>query len=333
MSNKLVDIKGLSAELGIGPSAGALYELADMKLKNGVPAPAILATSPGLVGASALDAGTTRNDADAKAVELMEKAAATGDPRAQVNLGWLYEQGKGVVKDYQKAVALFRVAVAQDYPNAFDEFAWFLATCPDGSQRNGKEAVSYATKACEITQWKDANFIGTLAAAYAEIGNFSKAINYAQQSLKMTSLEAAERREMEHCLSLFKHRRPYRDEHKFDEVPIATEQPLSPEETTNRRADEARMRDFEASRETHVAWELEQKKDYRNAAKLYRDLAAHGDPNAQTNLGKLYMRGKGVRRDDNKAKALLKKAAAQGDEEARRILSALSAQIEAKKRR
>jgi hypothetical protein len=48
----------------IGPSAGALYELADMKLKNGVPAPATAATGPGLVGASPLDAGTTRNDAD-----------------------------------------------------------------------------------------------------------------------------------------------------------------------------------------------------------------------------------------------------------------------------
>lgn len=48
----------------IGPSAGALYELADLKLKNGVPAPASVSTGPGLVGASPLDAGTTRNDAD-----------------------------------------------------------------------------------------------------------------------------------------------------------------------------------------------------------------------------------------------------------------------------
>jgi len=48
----------------IGPSAGALYELADMKLKNGASAPATAATGPGLVGASPLDAGTTRNDAD-----------------------------------------------------------------------------------------------------------------------------------------------------------------------------------------------------------------------------------------------------------------------------
>jgi hypothetical protein len=45
----------------IGPSAGALYELADMKLKGVALAPT---TGPGLVGASPLDAGTTRNDSD-----------------------------------------------------------------------------------------------------------------------------------------------------------------------------------------------------------------------------------------------------------------------------
>ena len=48
----------------IGPSAGALYELADMKLKNGVPAPATDATGPGLAGISPLDAGAAHSDAD-----------------------------------------------------------------------------------------------------------------------------------------------------------------------------------------------------------------------------------------------------------------------------
>lgn len=50
----------------IGPSAGPLYELADMKLKTGVTAapPATTTTGPGLAGTSPLDAGTTRNDAD-----------------------------------------------------------------------------------------------------------------------------------------------------------------------------------------------------------------------------------------------------------------------------
>jgi len=48
----------------IGPSAGALYELAELKLKSGVTVPATAATGPGLAGVSPLDAGSTRNDAD-----------------------------------------------------------------------------------------------------------------------------------------------------------------------------------------------------------------------------------------------------------------------------
>src|SRR2546423_12026992 len=48
----------------IGPSAGALYELADMKLRHSANAPASATTGPGLAGTSPLDAGTTHNDAD-----------------------------------------------------------------------------------------------------------------------------------------------------------------------------------------------------------------------------------------------------------------------------
>ena len=48
----------------IGPAAGPMYELADMKLKTGVTPPATTTTGPGLAGSSPLDAGTTRNDAD-----------------------------------------------------------------------------------------------------------------------------------------------------------------------------------------------------------------------------------------------------------------------------
>jgi hypothetical protein len=48
----------------IGPSAGAFYKLADLKLKNGVSPPATTTTGPGLAGVSPLDAGNTRNDAD-----------------------------------------------------------------------------------------------------------------------------------------------------------------------------------------------------------------------------------------------------------------------------
>src|SRR3954463_8174996 len=79
----------------IGPSAGPLYELADMKLKTGVTTPATTAptttTGPGLAGTSPLDAGTTRNDADGipdgSTFGITDVAATdTPDPDAETNM-------------------------------------------------------------------------------------------------------------------------------------------------------------------------------------------------------------------------------------------------------
>jgi tetratricopeptide (TPR) repeat protein len=78
----------------IGPSAGPLYELADMKLKTGANPPAAPTTSttgPGLAGTSPLDAGTTRNDADGipdgSSFGITEVTATdTPDPDAETNM-------------------------------------------------------------------------------------------------------------------------------------------------------------------------------------------------------------------------------------------------------
>jgi len=73
----------------IGPSAGPLYELADTKLKMGVPT--ATATGPGLTGVSPLDAGTSRNDASGipagSTLGITElKATETPEPDTETNL-------------------------------------------------------------------------------------------------------------------------------------------------------------------------------------------------------------------------------------------------------
>jgi tetratricopeptide (TPR) repeat protein len=60
--------------------------------------------------------------------------------------------------------------------------AWLRATCPEDSIRNGQLAVADARKACELNDWELASDIDTLAAAYAEAGNFSSAIRYEEQA-------------------------------------------------------------------------------------------------------------------------------------------------------
>lgn len=63
--------------------------------------------------------------------------------------------------------------------------AWLLATAPDANIRNGTEAVALAEKANEIASGKSPDVLDTLAAAYAETGDFVKARAIASQALDL----------------------------------------------------------------------------------------------------------------------------------------------------
>jgi len=71
-----------------------------------------------------------------------------------------------------------------DFPNALDGLAWILATSSSAEYRNGPQAVGMAERACELTSRADAAKLKTLAAAYAEIGDFNKAVANASNALK-----------------------------------------------------------------------------------------------------------------------------------------------------
>ena len=110
------------------------------------------------------------------------------------------------LRDLREAVRL----MPKD-PTANNSLAWFLATCPEERFRNGTEAVSAATKACELSQWERSGFIDTLAAAYAEVDDFDQATKYERQSIN-ASLSPKKREEHEKRLTLFQQRKPFRDE-------------------------------------------------------------------------------------------------------------------------
>jgi tetratricopeptide (TPR) repeat protein len=88
--------------------------------------------------------------------------------------------------------------------------AWFYSTCPDGSFRNGQQAVKDAKAACSIMVWKDENMIDTLAAAYAEIGDFNSAVQYAQQALAIKSISATDSKRIHRHLESFQQHKPIR---------------------------------------------------------------------------------------------------------------------------
>jgi len=74
-----------------------------------------------------------------------------------------------------------------DSAESYNARAWLMATAPNPRIRDGKKAVETATTACQMTDWQDPDMIGTLAAAYAETGNFDEAIAWQQKAIDLTS--------------------------------------------------------------------------------------------------------------------------------------------------
>ena len=88
--------------------------------------------------------------------------------------------------------------------------AWFRATCSNASFRNGQQAVKDAKAACSIMIWKDEQMIHTLAAAYAETGDFNSAIQYTSQALAVKGISPDSTKLFQQHLALFQQRKPIR---------------------------------------------------------------------------------------------------------------------------
>jgi len=81
--------------------------------------------------------------------------------------------------------------------------AWFYATCPNASFRNGQQAVKDAKAACSIMVWKDEHMIDALAAAYAETGDFNAAVQYTAQALSVKGISPDSAKAFQQHLALF----------------------------------------------------------------------------------------------------------------------------------
>lgn len=101
--------------------------------------------------------------------------------QANLSLAGLLAQ-EGRERDYIEQLQR-TVVIRNDVPDVLNNLAWELSTSPDTTLRDGPQAVQLAQRACELTHYQVTVYIGTLAAAYAQAGDFDAAITTAQRAI------------------------------------------------------------------------------------------------------------------------------------------------------
>ena len=118
--------------------------------------------------------------------------------------------------NYTNAIADFQKAISQDMncTVAYNNLAWLLCVCPQKELRDGRKALQYARKACELQFWSDPYSLGTLAAAFAEVGSFDEAVKWETKAIKI-GFPPKDSEQAQMIFKLYKKHQPYYEKPKM----------------------------------------------------------------------------------------------------------------------
>jgi Tfp pilus assembly protein PilF len=138
------------------------------------------------------------------------------DANSYNDLGVIFSrQGK-----VQEAMAQWQAALEREpnHPSAQYNLAWLLATSPDDSVRSGTKAVELAERAQQLSRGADPRNFRLLAAAYAESGRFSEAIDVARKGRQaaVAQKNMALAYALEGDIALYQENFPLRDVRRFN---------------------------------------------------------------------------------------------------------------------
>jgi tetratricopeptide (TPR) repeat protein len=124
------------------------------------------------------------------------------------------------IGDHKAALADLEKALTLDADNdgVLNNLAWLLATSPDDAIRDGKRAIELAMKACEKTEWKQAHIISTLAAGYAETGDFAKAREYSRKAVETGDSSPEVKEQLANELASYEKEKPWRERQETPEA-------------------------------------------------------------------------------------------------------------------
>jgi len=172
-----------------------------------------LSLRPGFAEASTGLAGVLFGLGEAgAATRLLEDLLAADSTvvEAYLRLG-MFEQARG---RQRRAVEVYAEGLrrASFDPRIAIRVAWILSTSPDPVLRNGKQAVVLAERVNAIEMHREAASLDALAAAYAEYGDFERALVTATRAsvLARRTGNAALAAAVERRIGLYENGRPYR---------------------------------------------------------------------------------------------------------------------------
>lgn len=106
----------------------------------------------------------------------------------------------------------------EDLSGVLNNLSWVLSTSPEDSVRNGDRALETGLKACELTEYKKSHILSTLAAAYAELGQFDKAIEWSTKAVELGTKEEAEQiDQLKEELKSYQEKKPWREKKETEE--------------------------------------------------------------------------------------------------------------------
>jgi tetratricopeptide (TPR) repeat protein len=167
-------------------------------------------------------------------LQLATYHSADGRPRKAAALfgeiveedpeNWIARRGRGdallsfgkqaeAITDYEAVLK-----VEPDHSGVLNNLAWVLATSPDEKLRNAKRSIELGKRACEVTDYKRPHILSTLAAGYAESGDFETAIKWSSKAVELGDDETI-KEQLQKELDSYKQKKPWRELQETKEKP------------------------------------------------------------------------------------------------------------------